>query len=157
MKSTRKLLSLCLLVAVVFAACEDKESPAESGQYGEVSGTVNLVGSWPEAGEVVVSLWASFPPQGPPAYSSDVLTPGQATQSYKIEGVAKGTYPALAVGWSVPGSPGGYILGVYWADTDSLGVDAAGTPVVDPTPIEISDAQMIWTGADIKANLDIVP
>ena len=76
----------------------------------------------------------------------------------EIEGLSKGTYPAVTVGWRDPNNPmEGRILGIYWDESDSLGVDDAGNVMVQPTSIEISDAQLDWPNLDIKANLDIAP
>lgn len=124
---------------------------------GEVAGTVNFVGTWPATGDVQVSLWQTWPPAGPPTAASAVFTRDIASQSYRIQCLAKGTYSVLTVGWRDPANPmGAKVLGIYWAQADSLGVDATGTPTAPPLPIEISDAKLNWSGVNIKANLDVV-
>ena len=163
MRHYRIVYSMAITFAIVIlvgflAGCDEDEGPAEGEEFGEISGTVSFVGTWPSAGEVQVSIWASWPPFGPPAAATDPLTPGEATQTYKVEGLTKGTYLAVTVGWRDPNNPAGAkILGVYWAQNDDLGVDDTGQVTVQPMPIEISDDKLVWSNIDIKANLDIVP
>ena len=148
------------LVVVVFgfiAGCGKDESPAKTEQFGTISGTVTFVGTWPSTGDVQVSIWVNWPPAGPAA-ATDPLTSRETIQSYKMEGLSKGTYSAVTVGWRDPAKPSGAkILGVYWAQSDSLGVDSTGRPTVQPIPVEISEDHLVWSDIDIKANLDIAP
>lgn len=144
---------------VLFGACDGDNGTAPP-EFGSISGTVKFIGSPPTTGDVQVSIWPSWPPAGPPAAATDPLDPGVATQSYKIEGISKGTYEVVTVGWRDPANPAGaLVLGVYWAETDSVGVDSNGSPnlPVQPIPIVISDNNLDITGVDIKANLDIAP
>lgn len=151
------LLLIIPFLVLAFAACSDENNPAETEKFGEISGTVTFVGTWPQVGDVQVSVWTSWPPMGPPAAASDPLTKGQNVQSYKIEGLSKGTYPVVTVGWRDPSNPAGAkVLGVYWANKDSVGVAADGiTLTVQPIAIEISDNKLVWNNVDIKANLDL--
>ena len=147
---------LCVLL-VFLVGCGD-DNPAESGEFGRLSGTVEFVGTWPEKGNVEVSVWASWPPAGPPAAYSEPFSPGEAMQAYGVEGLSKGTYAAVTVSWRDPIDPAGAkVLGFYWEGGNSLGVDERGMPVGQPLPIEISDDKLEWSGVDIKANLDIAP
>lgn len=152
------VMTLVVVVSLgFFAGCGEDENPATTEKFGEVSGTVTLVGTWPSIGDVQVSIWVSWPPAGPPAAATDPLTPGEARQTYTIEGLSKGTYSAVTVGWRDPTNPAGAkVLGLYWERSDSVGVSASGPPA-QPIPIEISDAKLVWSNIDIKANLDIVP
>ncbi|MDZ7361525.1 MAG: hypothetical protein ONB46_12490 [candidate division KSB1 bacterium] len=125
---------------------------------GEISGKVNFVGNWPSRGEVQVSLWASWPPAGPPAYASPAFAPGNMSPSYKLQCIVQKTYPVLTVGWRDPANPAGAkVLGIYWAQNDSLAVDGNGRtlPGVQPLPITISEAKLNWSNVNIKANLGI--
>jgi hypothetical protein len=129
-------------------------------QLGEISGKVNFVGNWPATGEVQVSLWASWPPAGPPAAATPAFTQVTTPQSvsYRIQCLAKNTYQMLTVGWRDPANPAGAkVLGIYWAQSDSLAVDATGAPIagIQPLPIQISDTQLNLKNIDIKANLSI--
>lgn len=138
--------------------CTKNKSTTETEKYGEVSGTVTFVGTWPSFGNVQVSIWTSLPATGPPAAATENLTPDVATQTYKIEGLSKGTYPALLVSWRDPANPAGAeILGIYWAQSDSLGVNENGQVIVEPISIEISDENLVYSDTNIKANLDIAP
>ncbi|MCK5380752.1 MAG: hypothetical protein KAJ81_04725 [Candidatus Latescibacteria bacterium] len=154
----RLLITFAVIVLSGFlAGCSDDGNPAGGEQFGEVSGTVTFTGTWPTTGDVQVSIWASFPPAGPPAGATDPLASGDVV-AYKIEGLNKGTYAAITVGWRDPTNPAGAkILGIYWAETDSLGVNAVGAPTATAVSIEISDAQMDWSAIDMTANLDIAP
>lgn len=154
-----KILYVAFIVAAVamVAGCSDDDNPAAAQQFGEVSGKVVFVGTWPQAGDIQVSIWASWPPAGPPAAATDPLSPGVMEQNYKIEGLNKGNYPVVTVGWRDPNNPAGAkVIGIYWANSDSLGVDAAGNPTVQPSAIEIADGKMVWENINIKANLDII-
>ncbi len=148
---------LITLLPLLYGCSEDKK-PTDGGEFGEISGTVTFVGTWPSTGEVQVSIWSTWPPAGPPAAATDPLTAGTAVQSYKIEGLSKGTYTAVTVGWRDPANPAGAkVLGIYWEKSDSLGVDSNGNPTVQPMPIEVSEGKLVWSNVDIKADLDIVP
>jgi hypothetical protein len=154
-----KFLSFVALSLLVFAAtsCSDDENPLATQEFGEISGKVTFVGNWPQTGDVQISIWASWPPTGPPAAATDPLQTGVASVDYKIEGLSKGMYPVITAGWRDPNNPqGAKVIGIYWDQSDSLGVDGLGNPMVAPRAIEIKDSQMVFQNIDIKANLDIV-
>lgn len=157
-----KLASLLGFTLFILAAtaCKDDNNPVAVQEFGEITGKVNFVGTWPQTGEVQVSIWASWPPAGPPAAATDAIPADVSSFDYKIEGLSKGMYPVVTVGWRDPSNPAGAkVLGIYWDQTDSLGVDGLGNPIVAPEEIkaiEIKDGQMVFTNIDIKANLDIV-
>ncbi|MFH1009087.1 MAG: hypothetical protein V1800_16560 [Candidatus Latescibacterota bacterium] len=154
----RRLLLMLVAVALsgFLAGCSEDNNPAGGDDFGEVSGTITFTGTWPTTGDVQVSIWTSFPPAGPPAGATDPLAAGDLI-AYKIEGLSKGTYQAVTVGWREATNPAGAkVLGIYWAYNE-LGVDDKGLPTVNPVPVEISDAKMDWSGIDMMANLDIAP
>ena len=158
---TSVALSLLLLFGLL-SGCGEKENPAESGEFGEISGTVTLVGTWPETGDVQVSAWTTLrdgqPYMVPGAKTEPLDAPDGGTVDYALIGVSKGTYLAVTLGWRDPANPmGGKVLGVHWAKADSVGVDSQGKIAVTPSPIEVSAAKMVWTDIDMKANLDIAP
>ncbi len=146
-----------LVLAAFLISCGKQENPVETEKFGEISGTVTFIGTWPQIGEVQVSAWTDWPPMGPPAAASDPFQPGKNVQTYKIEGLSKGKYPVITVGWRDPSNPAGAkVLGVYWANKDSVGVKADGISFVgNPIPIEITDEKLVWTNIDMKANLDL--
>lgn len=148
-----------LMAAAVlfFATGCDSDNPTQTQQFGEISGTVTFIGSWPSVGEIQVSAWTSWPPTGPPAAASDPLQKGVNVQNYKLEGLQKGTYQVITVGWRDPSNPAGAkVIGVYWEQADSLGVDANGNMTVAAKAIVIDENSMVHSNINIKANLDIV-
>jgi hypothetical protein len=154
-----RIAILSILLMAFFFGCSDEKNPVETQQLGEISGTVTFVGTWPTAGPVQVSVWSSWPPAGPPAAASNpAFTSGIASQTYKIEGLNKGTYPVITVGWRDVANPANSkVLGIYWANSDSVGIaDGSGRTLsgVQPIAIEISDAKLKWSNVNIKANLD---
>ncbi len=145
-----------LFALLLLAACSS--SPTASNDLGEISGTVTFVGQWPSRGDIQVSAWASWPPAGPPAAASEVFTAGKNSQSYKIEGLSKGDYPVITIGWRDPANPqGALVLGIFWDNTAKAGVDSSGMPNVTPKPVSISSGHLTWNNVDMTANLDVVP
>ena len=66
MKTLTKILISSFLLLIV--ACEDKETSEESlPEFGSISGNATFNGTWPDSGEVLITLDTSYPPQGPPA------------------------------------------------------------------------------------------
>lgn len=159
MRTYRILMAVSLALFLAFVVgCSDDKNPTQTPQYGTVSGTVKLVGAWPAIGNVQVSIWSSWPPAGPPAAASAVFTSGQNLQTYKLEGLNKGSYPVVTVGWRDPANPAAAkVLGIYWANSDSVGVaDGRGITLsgVQALPVNVVDGSMTWTNINIKANLD---
>ena len=53
---------------LIMVSCEDNNTNEEVlAEFGSISGTVNFSGSWPDSGEVLITLDTNYPPQGPPA------------------------------------------------------------------------------------------
>ena len=147
---------VALLALFALASCSSDST--SSNNLGEISGTVTFTGQWPTVGDIQVSAWASWPPAGPPAAASDVFTSGVNSQSYKIEGLSQGEYPVITIGWRDPDNPqGALVLGVYWANSDSAGVDSTGMPYVTPEAVNITADKLNWNTVNLKANLDVVP
>ncbi len=140
------------------AACGDDDPAGPT--TGTVSGTVTFQGEWPSIGDVQIALYASLPPMGPPDASTDPIA--QTTSyNYSFVGLDPATYDGIVVSWrdpsQPPGTPGAaYTIGMYWADEDSVAVDAGGNPTVMPQPITVT-AGSNQTGRDMVANLDVAP
>lgn len=135
---------ISLFLFVFLSSCSD--STSSKNEFGEVSGTVNFIGTWPATGEIQVSIWSTWPPAGPPALASEVFTSGDNQQTYKLEGLTKGEYPVITVGWRDPANPEGAIVIAIYSD-----------PVTHaPVSIEISDNKLVWDNIDIDADLDIL-
>ncbi len=146
-----------MMALLALTACSDDNNPVKAPDFGTVSGRVTFTGAWPATGDVQISIWTSWPPAGPPAKASDVIAKGTTTYDYKLEGLNKGEYKALTVGWRDPANPSGAkVLGLYWANSDSSGVSAAPPFYATPTIITVSDAKIEWTNSNIKADLSIV-
>ena len=106
---TRIILASFFLIMV---ACEDNNTNEEVlAEFGSISGTVNFSGSWPDSGEVLITLDTSYPPQGPPAafsyITSDDISNG--VYNYNFSDLSFRSYEAITV--------------TYW----SLGYATAGT------------------------------
>ena len=171
MKINRSFIAtICLLAVGSFFACGGDDGG--SSDLGSISGTITFenVASWPDSCEVQVvvfpeNIWQSYGPVGPPQNFNDplVLTKsGSQTQyTYTVEGLPKGDYSSLAVGWRRP-NPQNYsgekrtaTIGVYWENpaVTSMGVTAQGTPLNDPPPTVISLRKgENLTGYDFKAD-----
>lgn len=106
---TRIILASFFLIMV---SCEDNNANEEVlAEFGSISGTVNFSGSWPDSGEVLITLDTSYPPQGPPAafsyITSDDISNG--VYNYNFSDLSFRSYEAITV--------------TYW----SLGYATAGT------------------------------
>ena len=97
---------------LIMVSCEDNNTNEEVlAEFGSISGTVNFSGSWPDSGEVLITLDTSYPPQGPPAafsyITSDEISNG--VYNYNFSDLSFRSYDAITV--------------TYW----SLGYATAGT------------------------------
>ena len=106
---TRIILASFFLIMV---SCEDNNTNEEVlAEFGSISGTVNFSGSWPDSGEVLISLDTSYPPQGPPAGFSYITNDdiSNGVYNYNFSDLSFRSYEAITV--------------TYW----SLGYATAGT------------------------------
>ena len=97
---------------LIMVSCEDNNTNEEVlAEFGSISGTVNFSGSWPDSGEVLITLDTSYPPQGPPAafsyITSDDISNG--VYNYNFSDLSFRSYDAITI--------------TYW----SLGYATAGT------------------------------
>lgn len=158
----KRLLYTCALVVAatstvaILASCDNTDDPV-TPTTGSVSGTVTFQGTWPSTGQVQVSLFSAWPPAGPPDAFTDPITPS-GTYNYSFNGLDPATYPAIVVGWLDPALPPGSekILGMYWADEDSVAVDSNGNPQVLPTAVTV-EAGDSKGSLDMAADLDVAP
>tara|TARA_B100000029_G_scaffold186589_1_gene183926 strand:- start:17 stop:430 length:414 start_codon:yes stop_codon:yes gene_type:complete len=106
-----KKITLILLSSLylIFTACEDNEESL--AEFGSISGTVNFTGTFPDSGEVLITLDKIYPPEGPPAsfgyINSDNLT--NNTYNYNFSDLSFRSYDAITVtywtlGYSTAGS-----------------------------------------------------
>lgn len=159
-KVIKRTVAILILISIALVlSCSDSTTAPNTGS---ISGTVTFVGNWPSTGEVQVSVYQSlqapFIPTGPPEQATDALT---ATTSYNFnfEGLDKTSYAAIFVGWRDPANPAAArLLGMYWANTDSVGINPqTGLPLQQPTPVTIDDNNIDVTGINITANLNLAP
>jgi len=155
----RTIAIFILFFTALSLSCSDSTTAPNTGS---ISGTVTFVGNWPSTGEVQVSVYqlldAPFIPTGPPEQATDALA---TTTSYdfKFEGLDKTSYAAIFVGWRDPANPAGArLLGVYWANSDSVGISSqTGLPVQQPSSVTIDDNNVDVSGINITANLNLAP
>ena len=106
---TRIILASFFLIMV---SCEDNNTNEEVlAEFGSISGTVTFSGSWPDSGEVLITLDTSYPPQGPPAGFSYITNDdiSNGVYNYNFSDLSFRSYEAITV--------------TYW----SLGYATAGT------------------------------
>ena len=106
---TRIILASFFLIMV---SCEDNNTNEEVlAEFGSISGTVTFSGSWPDSGEVLITLDTSYPPQGPPAGFSYITNDdiSNGVYNYNFSDLSFRSYDAITI--------------TYW----SLGYATAGT------------------------------
>ncbi len=67
----------------MFISCEDNvgnEDPLS--EFGSIAGTVTFSGTWPNSGEVLITLDTNYPPQGPPAGFSYITNTDLVENAY---------------------------------------------------------------------------
>ncbi len=68
---------------ILLISCEDNKTIEESlPEFGSISGTVNFVGTWPDTGEVLITLDTNYPTQGPPAGFSYITNTDLVNNTY---------------------------------------------------------------------------
>ncbi|MFH1754190.1 MAG: hypothetical protein ABIA59_00660 [Candidatus Latescibacterota bacterium] len=165
MKKSSRIMVIAAMIALMalLGACGDDDNPTIVPTTGSVAGTVTFSGEWPSTGEVQVSIYSSLSPpwvpMGPPEAFTDPILGAPAQYNYKMEGLDKATYAAVYVSWRDPQNPAASrLLGMYWAFTDSVGINAqSGLPSVQPTSVTIDNAKLNHTGLDITVDLDLAP
>ncbi len=94
---TRIILASFFLIMV---SCEDNNTNEEVlAEFGSISGTVNFSGSWPDSGEVLITLDTSYPPQGPPAGFSYITNDdiSNGVYNYNFSDLSFRSYEAITV------------------------------------------------------------
>lgn len=158
---SRKLLSILMLLSIallLMSACESSTAPEE--ERGTISGTVNFTGTWPVAGDIQVSVYTglTFPyiPMGPPEAFTDPIS-NSTSYDFEFKSLADGSYSAVYVSWRDPQNPAiSKLLGMYWAQTDSVGIDTTtGGPLGAPAELVIDDNTPNHKNLLIAADLDL--
>ena len=90
---------------LIMVSCEDNNTNEEVlAEFGSISGTVNFSGSWPDSGEVLITLDTSYPPQGPPAGFSYITNDdiSNGVYNYNFSDLSFRSYDAITITyWSL--------------------------------------------------------
>ena len=110
MKQITKIILASFFLMII--SCDDNETSEEVlPEFGTISGNVNFSGTWPDSGEVLITLDTNYPPQGPPAafayIPSDDVSNG--VYNYSFGDLSFRAYDAITI--------------TYW----SLGYGTAGS------------------------------
>ena len=112
---------LVLLIILVSMGCED-EKVYETAESGTIHGGITFNGTWPDTGQVLLTLDTDYPPQGPPAgfqyLTGESLTDG--VYNYSFDNLSFRSYAAIAVTYWAEGYPNGSYnsLGGNFQDMD---------------------------------------
>ncbi|MFQ5627664.1 MAG: hypothetical protein ACE5I1_02805 [bacterium] len=123
---------------------------------GTITGEITFVGTLKPDGDIKVQLWRNWPPSGDPFLSIDF---GNASgkQAYSFENLPLATYQAVTVDWLVPDNPSqNRIIGVYWANSDSVGTAGTIQSTQQPSTIILSANNIMQENIDIKADHGLV-
>lgn len=151
MKRMKNIFLPILITSLfIFVACEDEEAEETAAESGTISGIVTFTGTWPDTGDVSISLQTSWPPTGPP-YTYKVITEDNLNTSnqydFSFEAVAFRTYKALAVSWEDLNDPNPatnqHTLGTYGGTVENY--------FMDPDSIVVSVDHFELIGLDFEA------
>ena len=91
------------LVLFFFVGCDENPMTPESGT---ISGVVDFSGTWPETGNISISLNTSWPEVTGAPYAFTTIYSDDLNQdnlySYRFENVTFGTYQGIIVSWKDP-------------------------------------------------------
>ena len=92
-----------LLALFFFVGCDDNPMTPESGT---ISGVVDFSGTWPETGNISISVNTSWPEVTGAPYAFTTIYSDDLNQdnlySYRFENVTFGTYHGIIVSWKDP-------------------------------------------------------
>lgn len=145
---------------VVISGCGDSAEVVNPGQFGTISGTMTIIGTAPPEGRLHISLWADKGLTGTPAFESEgVAIVIEGDRSFTLEEVPRGIYEAVTATWRPDADPSLLrIIGVYWANSDSVGTDGSRTlPAnVEPLPVAIGSTGLQVEDVNFKVDLDLI-
>ncbi len=103
---------LVLLILLVSMGCEDEktnETDNNLPESGTIHGTITFNGTWPDTGQVLITLDTNYPPQGPPSgfeyLTAEGLTDGE--YNYSFSNLSFRSYAAISVTYWPEGYPNG--------------------------------------------------
>ena len=116
---------LVLLIIFLSMGCEDEkinETNNSLAESGTIHGGITVNGTWPDTGQVLLTLDTNYPPQGPPAgfeyLTRESLTDGE--YNYSFDNLSFRSYAAISVTYWPEGYPNGSYnsLGGNFQDMD---------------------------------------
>ena len=124
--SKQKQLLLGFFI-IFFSACEDDKSSDEIlPEYGIISGEIIFTGTWPDSGDVLLTLNTQYPPTGPPADYMYIMSDSLSNDiyEYNFSDLTFRVYEAITVtywpaGYGVGGSGSYQSIGIH---NDSINV-----------------------------------
>ena len=114
-----------LLIILVSMGCEDEkinETNNSLAESGTIHGGITFYGTWPDTGQVLLTLDTNYPPQGPPAgfeyITEENLTNGE--YNYSFDNLSFRSYAAISVTYWPQSYPNGSYnsLGGKFQDMD---------------------------------------
>ena len=155
MRYMKSVFIVIMLLSILQSGCGNDNS-TQPLATGAITGEITFVGTQKPDGDIKVRLWRNWPPTGNPVVNADIAN-ANGIQAYKFENVPLGTYQAVTFDWLVPDDLSqNRIIGVYWADRDSVGTAGTLPLPVQPKAIEITSDNPTANNIDIKADHGIV-
>lgn len=172
-----------LMLFGVFVGCGNDDDDTTS-EFATIHGVITFDNTdlWPDGGELQVTIFAEGAwvdvgdqrvPTGAPYNATNPVVlekiPGQNQYEYQIDGLAPGTYSALAVGWrppnadELPATQRTATLGCHWDNPNevSTGLRVPLPPpapsIDDPAPAPITVAAGDDLEINFRADFIIVP
>jgi hypothetical protein len=129
------------LFLIFFVACEQNGSPDEIlPEFGSISGDINFSGTWPNTGEVLLTLNTQYPVTGPPAgftyITSDSLSDN--IYNYNFSNLSFRNYAALTVTYW----PAGYTTG--GSNYSTIGIYEDSINVTQDIPEYLIDIDAVF-------------
>ena len=132
-----------LLALFFFVGCDDNPMTPESGT---ISGVVDFSGTWPETGNISISLNTSWPEVTGAPYAFTTIYSDDLNQdnlySYRFENVTFGTYQGIIVSWKDPyddnSATNQHVIGGY-GGTAEAEFENTGSITVSGSDYEIMD------------------
>jgi len=152
MKFMKNLLILSLTsVMLITTACEDDDATESKPENGTISGIVTFTGTYPETGDVMLTLDTAYPPQGAPAGFKMIAQTDLDNGSYvySFGELAFGDFAALTITYW----PNGYSTGSM--DYTLLG--SYPNPLIPPVSSFTLDEDNAAMIIDIDADFSTQP
>ena len=148
------LLSLAFIAVTGCGSSNPLES--DSNAKGSIAGTIKYIGSLQPDGSVNLNLWKDWPTVAAPVVSMP-LDAFRSSEDFVLANLAQGSYAALTIDWKPDdGNLPEKVLGVYWANSDSVGSNGSKTLLVTPAMLEIKSENLTLTDVKVKVDLGLI-